>query len=95
MRNAMVLKTVTTLPWILKVRAAAEEMWSSSTESTARGMFSWSGLHLGWLGGWVLYMRALSTAETVGIYAVLFFASNHVNPINLQSLLYILLVLSE
>jgi len=92
----MVPKTVITPPiWILKARVPAEEAWSSSSESRARGMFSLSGLHVGWLGVGVLYMRALSTAETVGIYAVLFFASNHVSPINLQSLLYILLVLSE
>ena len=36
-------------------------------ESTARGMFSWSGLHLDSCGGWALYMIARKTAETVGM----------------------------
>lgn len=42
-------------------------MWWNWRESTARGMFSWSGLHLDWWGGWVVYMTARSTADTVGM----------------------------
>ncbi|KAL7000273.1 hypothetical protein U1Q18_001421 [Sarracenia purpurea var. burkii] len=53
-----------------------ESAFSNCRESTARGMFSWSGLHLDWWGGCALYMMARSTAETVGMYAVLFRASN-------------------
>ena len=54
---------------------------SNWSESTASGMFSWSGLHID-SSGCALYMIARSTAETVGMYAVLFFASSHVNPIS-------------
>ena len=66
------------------------------SESTANGMFSWSGLHLdSWTGGCVLYIMALKTAETVGMYSVLFLASSHVRPISWQSLSNILLALSS
>lgn len=70
--------------------------FSNCRESTASGMFSWSGLHLelDWWGGCTLYMIARNTAETVGMYAVLFLASSHVSPISWQSLLNILLALS-
>lgn len=59
-----------------------EPVFSNCSESTASGMFSWSGLHLDSCGGCALYMMARNTAETVGMYAVLLRASNHVNPIN-------------
>lgn len=63
-------------------------------ESTAKGMFSWSGLHLLRWGGCGLYIMALNTAETVGMYAVLLRASSHVSPISWQSLLSILVPLA-
>ena len=68
--------------------------FSICKESTASGMFSWSGLQVDWWGGWAVYMMARSTAETVGMYVVLLRASNHVNPMSWQSLLNILLALS-
>lgn len=73
-----------------------DEAWafSNCSESTANGMFSWSGLHLDWCGGCTLYIMALNTADTVGIYAVLFLASSHVSPMSWQSLLNILFALS-
>lgn len=59
-------------------------------------MFSWSGLHLdSSTGGCVLYIMALKTAETVGMYSVLFLARSQVRPISWQSLLNILLALSS
>lgn len=73
-----------------------DEDWAFSNckESTASGMFSWSGLHVDSCGGCALYMMARNTAETVGMYAVLFRASSHVSPMSWQSLLNILLALS-
>lgn len=71
-----------------------ERLLSNCRESTAKGMFSWSGLHLLRWGGCGLYIMALNTAETVGMYAVLLRASSHVSPMSLQSLLIILLPLS-
>lgn len=71
----------------------AESYFSNCSESTAKGMFSWSGLHLDSWGGFALYMVARNTAETVGMYAVLLSASSHVSPINWQSRLNILLAL--
>jgi hypothetical protein len=68
--------------------------FSNCRESTASGMFSWSGLHVDSCGGCALYMMARNTAETVGMYAVLFRASSHVSPMSWQSLLNILLALS-
>lgn len=67
---------------------------SNCSESTASGMFSWSGLHVDSCGGCALYIMARSTAETVGMYAVLFRASSQVSPMSWQSLLNILLALS-
>jgi len=43
----------------------------------------------------VLYVMALKTAETVGMYSVLFLASSHVRPISWQSLLNILRALTS
>lgn len=71
-----------------------ERLLSNCRESTAKGMFSWSGLHLLRWGGCGLYIMALNTAETVGMYAVLLRASSHVSPMSWQSLLIILLPLS-
>lgn len=68
--------------------------FSICNESTASGMFSWSGLHVDSWGGWALYIMARSTAETVGMNVVLFRASSHVSPMSWQSLLNILLALS-
>lgn len=68
--------------------------FSICKESTASGMFSWSGLQVDSWGGWAVYMMARSTAETVGMYVVLLRASNHVRPMSWQSLLNILLALS-
>lgn len=72
-----------------------DEDWvfSNWRESTAKGMFSWSGLHLDSWGGCELYIMARNTAETVGMYAVLLRARSHVSPISWQSLLNILLAL--
>lgn len=79
---------------ILDGEDEARAFWNCS-ESTANGMFSWSGLHLDWCtAGCALYMMALSTADTVGMYAVLFLANSHVSPMSWQSLLNILLALS-
>lgn len=76
-------------------RGAAEESYlSNCRESTARGMFSWSGEQVDSRGGCALYMMARNTAETVGMYAVLLRASSHVSPISRQSRLSILLVRS-
>lgn len=71
-----------------------DDDFSNCKESTARGMFSWSGLHLDSCGGCALYMMARNTADTVGMYAVLFLASSQVSPMSWQSLLNILLALS-
>lgn len=71
-----------------------ERLFWNCRESTAKGMFSWSGLHLLRWGGCGLYIIALNTAETVGMYAVLLRASSHVSPISWQSLLIILVPLS-
>lgn len=71
-----------------------DDDFSNCRESTARGMFSWSGLHLDSWGGCTLYMMARRTADTVGMYAVLFLARSHVSPMSWQSLLNILLALS-
>nr|GMC72856.1 hypothetical protein Iba_chr03bCG15430 [Ipomoea batatas] len=54
-----------------------ESDFSNCKELTANGMFSWSGLHLESCGGCALYIMARRTAETVGMYAVLFRASSH------------------
>jgi len=71
-----------------------EKLFWNCRESTAKGMFSWSGLHLLRWGGCGLYIIALNTAETVGMYAVLLRASSHVSPMSWQSLLIILVPLS-
>lgn len=71
-----------------------ESYLSNCRESTARGMFSWSGEQVDLRGGCALYMMARSTAETVGMYAVLLRASSHVSPISWQSRPSILLALS-
>lgn len=71
-----------------------ESVFSTCSESTAKGMFSWSGLHFASCGGCVLYIMARRTAETVGMNVVLFRASSHVSPISWQSLVNILLVRS-
>ena len=42
-----------------------DDDFSNCRESTAKGMFSWSGLHLDSCGGCALYMMARNTAETV------------------------------
>jgi hypothetical protein len=55
---------------------------SNCNESTAKGMFSWSELHLDSWGWCALYMMARNTAETVGMYAVLFLSNSHVSPIS-------------
>lgn len=68
--------------------------FSNCRESTANGMFSWSGLHVDSCGGCALYIMARNTAETVGMYAVLFRARSHVSPMSWQSRLNILLALS-
>ena len=68
-------------------------VWSNCIESTAKGMFSWSGLHF-ISCGWALYITARNTADTVGIYNVLFLPNSHVSAINWQSRLYIFLSLS-
>lgn len=63
-------------------------------ESTAKGMFSRSGLHV--LCMWAtlfVYSNARSTAETVGMYAVLLRARSHVSPMSWQSRPIILLSL--
>ena len=62
--------------------AADESAFSNCRESTANGIFSWSGLHFDSCGGCALYMMARNTAETVGMYAVLLRASSHVRPIS-------------
>ena len=72
-----------------------DSSFSNCRESTASGMFSWSGLHVdSCSGGCALYMMARNTAETVGMYAVLLRARSHVKPMSWQSLLNILLALS-
>lgn len=45
-----------------------EELYlSNCRESTARGMFSWSGEQVFSCGGCALYIMARNTAETVGM----------------------------
>lgn len=79
-----------------KLMDGDDEVWvfSNWRESTANGMFSWSGLHLESWAGYVLYINALNTAETVGMYAVLLRARSQVSPISWQSLSNILFTLS-
>lgn len=66
---------------------------SYRSESTAKGMFSWSGLHVDSCGC-ALYITARNTAETVGMYAVLFRPRSHVSAISWQSRLNIFFALS-
>lgn len=71
---------------IQNILNGVDEPWfvSNCRESTAKGMLSWSGLHLDSCGC-ALYITARNTAETVGMYAVLFLPSSHVSAMSWQS----------